>query len=388
MSTAAPSRHVAPDSARRRFWVTVLCFALANLAAWVVYDRVIAYRHRGTLRVDAFEPGDGAVVGARPNVRFHFSADVIPTALYGHDPARITPSIPGRWTWDDPRTLVFTPAADLPRATRVHFALDQQFIRSGTGATLNGPYVAAVDAQPLELLDARQTALEDRDQYILELRFNDRVAPGDVLQHLTMHTAAGRTVTGQLHGEAAGNIVRIRTESVEPDRPDGDTELHLHLAPGVVGLSGPLGIDRDIDQTVNLARALAATDLKAYVPARGQPYLLLSFNNEIDSLALKEIIAIDPATPFTIESDGGQTVRLLGDFKPGTRYTLKLNAAPAGADRAKYPRAAQLAAFMPDRGSGVWFDNDQGYLSTAGNRALLVHAVNLDALRVSVTRMY
>src|SRR4051812_35275825 len=119
MSTPAAPASARPTAPafRRQFWVTFCCFFLANVAAWVVYNRAFAHLHRGTLRVDRFEPGDNAVVGLRDAVRWRFSADVIPSAAYGHEPGRATPKVAGNWTWDDPRTLVFTPQSDLPRAT-------------------------------------------------------------------------------------------------------------------------------------------------------------------------------------------------------------------------------------------------------------------------------
>src|SRR5436309_12312990 len=106
MSNIPPQTAAAAASvSRRRFWITVLCFALLNAAAWVGYDRYILSARRGTLRVDAFEPGDGAVVAdARPTLRWRFNADVIPTAAYGHEPGHATPNVAGRWSWDDPRT--------------------------------------------------------------------------------------------------------------------------------------------------------------------------------------------------------------------------------------------------------------------------------------------
>jgi hypothetical protein len=387
MSTAPASARPAAPASRRRFWITVACFLLANVATWIVYDRAFARLHRGTLRVDRFEPGDNAVVGPRNAVRWRFSADVIPTVAYGREPGRVTPKVDGTWTWDDPRTLVFTPQTDLPRATHVTFALDSAFLRSDTGATLPQPYVAGVNASPLELTEVRQAGAAENDRYVIELHFNDRVAPGDVLQHLKLTTADRKTVHCELHGEPAGKIVRVLTDTIPPAKTDDEAELAIHLTPGLVGLAGPLGIDNDIEKSVTLGRATIATELKAFAPARGQAYLLLDFNNDVDALALKEVLKLDPPTPFTIESQGNG-VRLVGDFKPGTRYTATLDAAPAGADRTKYPRLARLAAFVPDRRAGVWFDNEQGYLSTAGNRTLVVHAVNLDALHVEITRVY
>ncbi len=103
---------------------------------------------------------------------------------------------------------------------------------------------------------------------------------------------------------------------------------------------------------------------------------------------MKEILSIDPPIAYTCASSWGSQIALTGDFKPETRYTVILAAAPAGANASRYPRPARLAAFVGDRGRGIWFDNDEGYLSTKGNRTLLAHTMNVGQVHVSVTRVY
>src|SRR5436305_13880162 len=110
-----PATTPAAPAGRRRFWVTVLVFALANVAAWggyVRYDR--AARAKSLLRVEAFTPGDGVVVGPRPVFAWTFNLDVAPaaaTATPATAPAAadavgtISPPTPGRWAWKDGRTL-------------------------------------------------------------------------------------------------------------------------------------------------------------------------------------------------------------------------------------------------------------------------------------------
>src|SRR5438093_8183468 len=89
---------------RRRFWRTVFVFALINLAAWIVYDRVAGPRRLGLLRVDQFQPGDGAVVAdARPTLSWKFNVDVA-NGKDGSDAlplGTISPPVNGRWRWDD-----------------------------------------------------------------------------------------------------------------------------------------------------------------------------------------------------------------------------------------------------------------------------------------------
>ena len=381
-----------PRAGSRRFWIAILCFSILNAAGWVAYDRCFAWRHRGTLRVDAFEPGDGSVVGPRDQFRWHFSADVIPTSVYHADPGTVAPAVAGHWGWDDPRTLCFTPDSDLPRATQVSFTLATALLRSDTGASLPGPCVDTVRSAPLQLEEARQAGIEN-DRYVIELRFNDRVAPGDVMQHLMLTDPDGSHINCELVGQAADKIVRVRTDSIaaalQNDKRDGsETQISLHLSSGLAGLSGPLGMADDQTTSVTLVRRLCATGLEASVPARGQPELRLSFNNPIDLATAKQVLSIDPPVAFTCSTNFDDQVVLTGDFKPETRYTVTLAAGPAGVDAARYPRPGRLTAFVGDRERGVWFDNDEGYLSSKGNRTLIAHAMNVDAVHLSITRVY
>jgi uncharacterized protein YfaS (alpha-2-macroglobulin family) len=383
LSPAAPA-------GRRRFWVTVLCFLIANVAAWVGYDHYFTLRHRGTLRVEMFEPGDNAVVGPKAAVRWRFSDDVIPTTVYGKEPGHTSPIVAGRWAWENPRTLSFIPALDLPRATPVTFTLASDLLRSSSGASLAGPYVTSVRSLPLLVKSVKQSAVLDNDQFVIELKFNDRVAPGDVLQHISATLPDGHQLRCRVFGQTTGTTVRLATDSIPPVSNSSETPLRVVLAPGLIGLSGPLGLTEKYETTVALGRSLMATQMNAMAGTRDRPYLYLTFNGAISPTTLKQVLTIDPPVPFTLECSG-EYVTLHGDFQPSTRYTAHIAAAPKGTalDKlADYPRTGELSAFVPDKGSDVWFDTDQGYLSTAGNRTLIAHAVNMSAVTVSVTRMY
>src|SRR5687768_11799149 len=113
---------------RRRFWVTVLVFALANAAAWVVYHRLILPSRFDLLRVESFLPGDNAVVAVQTAMQWRFNLDVAPTAP-DVPPGSVTPAVNGRWQWQDPRTLSFIADEGLPRATRLTFTLAPQRLR-------------------------------------------------------------------------------------------------------------------------------------------------------------------------------------------------------------------------------------------------------------------
>src|SRR5688500_11641999 len=112
--TASTTMPVAVPAGRRRFWLTVAAFALANVAAWFGYHHYARSHQPHLLRVERFSHEDGGTIGARPTFTWSFNLDVAPPP----GPAgTITPAVPGTWRWPNPRTLTFTPDADLPKAT-------------------------------------------------------------------------------------------------------------------------------------------------------------------------------------------------------------------------------------------------------------------------------
>src|SRR5690349_19205096 len=120
---AAPTSPVAaPAGGRRRFWLTVTAFAIANALAWVGFHYVHELRKPAMLRVERFSHADGGVVAARPRLAWTFNLDVAPNKT-GEPAGSIVPAVPGKWSWPDRRTLTFTPDGDLPKATRFTVAI-------------------------------------------------------------------------------------------------------------------------------------------------------------------------------------------------------------------------------------------------------------------------
>src|SRR4051812_12830477 len=97
MSPTTPS--VAPAGRRRRFWLTVLIFALANAGVWagyIAYDRSVRARPRPLLRVEDFRPGDGVTVTGRPVFSWTFNLDAAPHATPAGQPPASQPAAAAR----------------------------------------------------------------------------------------------------------------------------------------------------------------------------------------------------------------------------------------------------------------------------------------------------
>lgn len=271
---------------RRRFWITLACILIANVAGWFVWHSAFGTRRGDLLRVESFLPGENAIVSARPAISWRFNLDVAKESPGNEPPGVITPAVSGKWVWIDSRTLSFEPEADLPRATKISFRIPAMRLRTADGFVMGTAYESAIRTQPLRVTGVRQVAWENGDQFVIELKFNDRVLPADALAKLSITGPDHRPVKCRLHGEAAGNTVRVLTDpipaanrttgEIDPASaaPDGATDqnreprITVKIAGGLAGTSGPLGLEEAFVQEVPLGRVLTATGIHAESPTR------------------------------------------------------------------------------------------------------------------------
>jgi uncharacterized protein YfaS (alpha-2-macroglobulin family) len=382
MSTATPP---STPAGSRRFWVTVLCFALANAAVWVGYDRL---RRHALLEVRAAAPEQGAEVHGRPRFWWTFNLDVAPGKPIEEPPGEISPHVTGQWAWDGPRTLTFMPDAPLPQATTFSVTLRPDRLRTPDGFGLKGPRVTTVHTEPLRVVGVHRSVFDESDRLVLDIEFNDEVVPADAIAHLTVRGPDRKPVGLHPHGDAPGRIVRVMTDPIAA-RPTSDAERFaiVELSPGVRGRSGPLGLASAYQCNLPLGSELAATEATAYAGGNDDPVIRVRFNNAVDLNGLKPLISVEPAVKFSLQNDY-QGVELHGPFEPATRYAIKIAAAPHGTPRQSRPPPTTLSVFVPDRSPSVRFEHAEGYLGSAGNRTVLAHAVNVTSLKATVTRIY
>ena len=370
----------------RRFWITVLCFALANSAVWVAYDRWWGSRSTTLLKVKQFLPGDGSEVDPNAAFAWVFNTELSPLKKGAPAPAKFSPALEGRWEISDGQTLRFIPKQPLRGATSYTATLVAEAIRARDGALLSHPFAATVHTAPLRLENVRQVAVDENDRILLEFAFNDAVLPADLNRFASLRGPQGEPIHFDIAGNAAGTTLRVRTDPVTQLLDQNGKFLDVVLKKGICGGQGPLGLEADQVRQVGIGSERVLTGARGFSPSQGDPFINLSCNNPVDLAALRQVLSIEPAIPFTLERNYHE-VTVRAPFVPGARYVIRVAKEPPG-QAGEVPRPKTIGVQIPDRNPGLWFDHQEGYLGSQGNRTVLAHVMNYSHVRLQINRVY
>ncbi|AKT39846.1 Ig-like domain-containing alpha-2-macroglobulin family protein [Chondromyces crocatus] len=349
-SLRAPGFRAAP------FGLAVLSFGLACVQG----ARAPQVPTRGTLA-----PGDGEGIAVEAGGPFRvvfgspsgatqeateislvFNRPMRPLDLAGEEkaaPAKLTPSVPGRWNWVGTNALTFVPTERLPRATELAVEVPAG-TRALDGSALESPYVLRfstprprlVGTEPLEGADLTPTSR-------ITLRFNQPIPDASIQQHVTLSAGPPGAQRGFGKGQALKFEVRrpdpenrMLAEIVPAAPMPLDRELSLVVGQGLRGSEGPLVADKEERIRFRTYGPLRVETLDC---SRETPHkqcsaeggLSLDFTNRVKMRDLKQAFATEPKVkirwPEWIgDDDLVRYLSLYGQFKPAQKLRVKVAA--------------------------------------------------------------
>jgi alpha-2-macroglobulin len=317
------------------------------------------------LRVLRIVPeGRTAVV---PHVTVTFSRPMVPLTDIGTldaapPPVLLNPSVPGRWTWIDPRTVRFVAEPRLPMATRYEIevpagtrAADGTVLDAAARVVVETPGPAALGGYPARHPDAarpgeavrrlhpggttHEAAHWARPDQVMLVVFDQQVDGAAVLR-TTRLSAGGRPHPVRLATRAdleADTIARLLADSARAGRWVAfapatplplDAEVRLGLEAGTTSTEGPLG-----------SAAAQEMRFRTYGPLRvdgydcwghqecrpGQPWRI-RFSNPLDTTAWSPgLIRVEPALEGMTAVVTGAEVIIEGNARRSTRYTVRID---------------------------------------------------------------
>ena len=369
--------------------------------------------HRSASTLAVKSRNFGEVVSPQQNLVFAFSHALAPDTLVQQarwDTTRylaFEPRVAGRFRWNSPTELVFSPLTGFAPSTgyKVQLAkpLSQLAERTGksTGEekpeaapsslsdqvfTFHTPYLQLEEAQ------AVWTKSGSSAEPTLQLRFNYPVRPADVAKHLVVK-AQGGAVSAVPAQSAAGPQLSFRL-----DAPETTRELPLEVTL-TKGLQMPAAkgqeqqafqTDKDMQLTVTLPsrQLLEVLSASADYDQSGPVINVVTNQTLAEGQSLKDLVSLSPAVPFEVQPTQ-QGLRILGEFNQGTTYQVQLSGQLLGLFGNKLGEDFRQYVVFGDLEPALGFVAKKGYyLTSKGAKNIGLQITSVPKVKVTVYKIY
>ncbi|MBI4586282.1 MAG: alpha-2-macroglobulin family protein [Planctomycetes bacterium] len=393
MLAALFCRATATSAALSSRWVVVVAILLfsnaATLGGWIW-----TVKKRAPTRLASFQPK--RLGGVHEPLLLAFSRDMVSEGEVGQaaDLAalQVTPPAALWGRWRNAKVLELRAPDGFAAAT------PYQLKFSGPLLDADGYPVQAAASYPfatpaLQLQGAYQTELSRDWQLTFRLVFNDAVPGASLERHLHLSDETGAAVP--FSRIASADPAREQFFKTDGKRRES---LSVGLDAGLVGISGPLGIEKAQTARLQVQTEPLLQEVRPYHPPSFHPggrgfsereggAIALHFSRKVDPLAAKPYIRIEPEMPFQIEGEGSY-LRLRGGFKPGARYRVIIKAGMPAEDGRFLADDQVRTINMPELEPGAEFVGEGEFLPREGSQTLLVRSVNASQIFVDVQRIF
>ena len=227
----------------------------------------------------------------------------------------------------------------------------------------------------LRLRSVEQVDVSADREVTLRLAFNDEPDRTQLTRFFHLAAPGQGEVKYWLMGAAGSGAVMIETEPVLADA------LEYRLDPGLPSATGSKPEDQPRRGTLAMTMNLALRGVEAETPSFDAPELWADFTAFPDANSLKDFVAVEPATEFTVEAmddwrRSGLVLR--GKFVPGEIYEVAFKKGLPAANGSSLPQEIRRTVQFPLPKPAIRFDAPGRYLSPRGPLSVPVAAVNLE----------
>ncbi|WEK35731.1 MAG: MG2 domain-containing protein [Candidatus Pseudobacter hemicellulosilyticus] len=329
------------------------------------------------------------------NLVFRFDKALVADSLLNQwdstDYISFQPAIKGRFRWESPEQLVFSPAQPLPPATDFKATLKSDLLQYVKSVKL-GDASISFHTPALQLDNTNITWLlkDERSNTPipqLDLYFNYPVNPGTIKDKLSLKVA-GQPVSFSMITLANDNRISVQLQGLKAE--DKDLETQVTLEKGLIPEGGQNGTKAAIEQKLSIPSPfnLSVNDVSAeHDGSGGTVYVRTSQQVILDKLST--FIKINPAVKFTVEeTEDGFAIRS-DNFDADKTYVLSLLKGLRGRIGGTLREQSDNTIAFGELEPSVSFGNSKAvYLSGKGAQNIEVKIVNVPKVKVIISKIY
>jgi alpha-2-macroglobulin len=303
-----------------------------------------------------------------------------------------TPAIQGRFRWESPDQLVFSPAQPLAPATTYKAKVSTEVLQYSKFNRVGKSDDISFHTPDLRLENSNITwiAPDNRSTSAspqIDIYFNYPVNPATLKDKLQLQ-AGGKDLNYSVQTLSAGNKMTLLLTGLKME--DKDLETTIRFDKGIVPEGGMNGTKEPIESKIFIPSpyTLSVNDLSAEHDGTGGT-IYVRTSQQVVPENLSSFIKFNPSIKFTVEqTDDGFSITS-EDFDADKSYLLTLNKGLrgriGGTLREQYDNNIAFGELEPS----IRFANAKAvYLSGKGNQNIEVRITNMQTVKVIISKIY
>ena len=302
------------------------------------------------------------------------------------------PKIKGRYRWESPDQLVFSPAEALQPATTYKAKFTSEVLRHSKYDHIKDADDLVFNTPPLLLENAQVvwTMPDEATRNVvpqLDLSFNYKVDPAKLKEKLSIEVDGAKTeFTPQT--VSIDSKLSFRLASFKPE--DRDYETKIMIEKGLKPEGGTNSMKESITEkfAVPSPYVLVIQNVESeYDGAEGT--VRVSTNQQLDEKNLKSFISFDPSIQFSVEVDNaGMTLRS-DKFDAEKSYTVTFKEGMRGVIGGELKEVSEHQVAFGELEANISFNSKKAvYLSKQGANNIEVNITSVPKVKLTISKIY
>ena len=324
-----------------------------------------------------------------------FSEAIIDNSRVGTEvPAealRFTPAVQGTARWGARDRVGFFLDAPLAPSTQYTVQLTPELNPSET-FLLTGQKEFKFATEPFAVQQTRMEFTSDnaRENAIGSgtIAFNYPVTIVDLKAHLSIELDDGTEVPYQIEtNTATARTVKFRTKRIK--RGKADREIKIRVEKEFKCTGGKIGLEKpSVTPVILRGRGTLGVTYSDVWESDGTPYISVSFSAPVLSDAIEPYLELTPTvTTYKVTSDY-RNIRIHGDFKRRTTYTLKIRKGLTARNDAVLKQDYMTRLKIPDIKPQLRFLGDGFFLARKGQLNLGLATINVERVELDIEKVF
>jgi len=370
------------------------CPQYALLILTVIMLHSCARDEAETLRVESVS-AEG-IISRDAVVMVAFSSGVVTpesTNVWTDTPfIEFTPSVPGKFVWQDTNRLVFSPDGPWPGDRKFKAKINTSLLTERTGKrSIEGPEEFSFSTESFTLRVAEffydRIGATRRVGIKANLEFTYAVDPQQILSHIKLHIDGKPQTIARVVTTSPNKIIALEVgEVTQLTKP---REISISFEPELVSPESNTRIKMEKPFVYTLP---PLEEVKIYGHEFGYDgtagWIRIKLSQEIEQEWVKRSVSVEPVRDYTIQTDD-QGFTLRGNFEPGAVFRLVIKKGMESVLGGKTQHDYEADIVFGNIAPSFRFASSSGvYLLHSGQKAIEIKTTNMEKLVVRVSQIF